>query len=186
MKKHLSLFVCIHLVLTIFGQTKDANNYLIIKGNVSKHFKTSTNEYWDYFSNNVKTLDEKLYYPRVRKYSWGKIDSAFYREDSIGYYHFDPKVKKESLVFPKIVTLGQKWLEADSSWSYEIISVNKELTTPTNKYKDLVVIECVQLTNRDKQKSKIYHIYYAKNLGMVASGNYVGLKSYLADIKFDN
>ncbi len=167
------------------GQTKKVDDYfpLYEVSNTAKYFKMSNGSYLDYFPGNKVNYENNEYYAKVRIYSWGKSDTTYYREDEKGYYHFNPKTNNESVVLPKEVKIGLKWLEADSSWSYEIIGVNEKLETPLKKYKGLIVIECTQLTGRDKEKSKVYHMYYAHGIGMVGSMNNGILTSYLAEVR---
>lgn len=182
----ITIFSLLLLLTSIsFAQTKNADNYLPFydKPNTAKYFKTGNNYYLDYFLSDKYKFGEYEYYAKIRMYSWGDTDTTYYREDDQNYYHFDPKVDRESIVLPKTITMGQKWLEADSSWSYEIIGIEEKLQTPVKKYKGLIVIECIQLTGRDKNKSKVYHLYYAKGLGFIGSVNNGDLRSYLAEVK---
>lgn len=168
-----------------FGQTKSAENYIIFyeEPNTAKYFKMGKSAYLDYYLLNKVKFGDNEYYANVTNYSWGQTDTAYYREDTENYYHFNPKVNSESIVLPKKIIMGQKWLESDSSWSYKIIGIDNELQTPVEFYKELIVIQCTQLTGRDKNKSKTYHIYYKKGIGMVGSVIDGKLISYLAEIK---
>lgn len=167
------------------GQNKKTDNYfpLFESASTAKYFKMGNSSYLDYFLDKKIQFGENEYNVRIRKYSWGVIDTAYFREDDKYYYHYYPKVNKESIFLPKIVSIGQKWLEEDKSWSYEIIGIDEKLETPKEKYKDLVVVECYQITDRDKDKSKVYHMYYARDIGMVGSVNNGKLTSYLSEIK---
>ncbi len=167
------------------GQSKSANNYIIFfdESNSARYYKMGSRSYVDYFLFEKVKFDDIEYYARIRTYSWGDSDTAYFREDDKFYYSYHPKRNAESVVLPKMVTLGQQWLEADSSWSYEIIGVSNKLDTPSKKFKDCIVIECIQLTNRDKEKSKEYHMYYAKGIGLVGSVNNEKLTSYLSEVK---
>ncbi len=181
--KILSIFL--FLTNISFGQTKNADNYLTFyeESNTAKYFKMGNSTYLDYFLKVKVKFGDNEYYARIRKYSWGKTDTSYFREGEKNYFHFDPKTNSESVVLPKQIKLGQKWFEADSSWSYEIIGIDEKLETPLKKYKGLIVIECIQLTSRDKLKSKVYHLYYAEGLGMIGSVNNGQLTSYLAELK---
>ncbi len=131
-----------------FGQKKNASNYLTFyeDANTTKYFKMGNSTYLDYYLADKVKFRIYEYYVRIRKYSWGDTDTSYFREDDQNYYHFDPKVNSESIVMPKEIIQGQKWLEADSSWSYEVIGIDEKLSTPAKNYKGLIVIECVQLT----------------------------------------
>lgn len=182
-----STMLILFLLMTGFGfsQTKDANNYIVFfeNSNSANYYRMEDGAYLDYYLPNKVKFGDHEYYVRVRKYSWGSVDTAYFRENDHYYLHYDPKTQKESVVLPKQVELGQKWLEADSSWSYEIIGFDKKLKTPAKTYKGLIVVECIQLTNRDKLKDKVYHLYFAKGLGLVASARYEELTSYLSIVK---
>jgi hypothetical protein len=169
---------------TSFGQT-NAGNYLpFYEGsNTARYYKMGKSAYLDYFLADKVKFGDHEYYAKIRKYSWGDIDTSYYREDDKNYYHFDPRVNGESVVLPKAIEPGQKWFESDGSWSYEIIGIDEKLKTPAKEYKGLLLIECLQLTGRDKEKYAAYNIYYAKGIGMVASVNNGKLTSYLFEVK---
>jgi hypothetical protein len=182
MKALVIVLLCFNLI-DCFAQTINTDKYYSIYSPESKdkHFVMANHSYIDSFKPDAKIFDGKKFYPRIRKYSWGSIDTAYYREDSENYYHFDTKINKESIVLPKKLTLNQIWYESDSSWSYQLIKIKDVLKTPAKKYKDLIVVECKQLKNRDTNKSSVYHIFYAKNYGMVASVSSNKIISYLID-----
>lgn len=187
MNTTLTLSFLLLLTNICFGQSKNTEGYMPLNEgpNTAKYFKSSNSAYLDYYLDKMVKLGDHEYYAKVRTYSWGKTDTTYFREDNQNYYHFDPKTNSESVVLPKQIELGQKWFEADSSWSYEVIGINEKLKTPYKKHKGLIVIECVQLTDRDKQKRKNYHLYFAKGLGLVGSLNDGKLTSYLAEVKRD-
>lgn len=174
-------------LLAIMGvsQTIDSDKYLNFYNDMStaSYYKMGSSAYLDYYLSDKIIKGDHEYYTRIRKYSWGDSDTAYFRQDSNNFYHYDAKIDRESIVLPKKIEMGQKWFEADSSWSYEVIGIHESLVTPDKKYKDLIVVECKQLTDRDEQKSKAYHMYYAKGLGMVGSMNDGKLTSYLAEVK---
>ncbi len=178
------LTICL-LLSGCIGQKKNVDNYIVYfeQPNSAKVYKMGSHSYLDYYLSDKVKFGDKNYFVSNRIYSWGKRDTSYFRDDEKNYYSFDPQTNLESVVLPKEVTVGQKWLEADSSWSYKIIGIDKRLITPAKKYKELIVIECIQLTNRDKAKSKEYHLYYAKGIGMVGSVNNGKLTSYLSEIK---
>jgi hypothetical protein len=179
--------LCLGILMakTGFGQSKDADNYFLVqqKSSSPKYFIMGNSAYSDNYLADKKTLNNKEYHSVIRTYSWGDADTAYYREDELNYYHFDQKNNMESIVLPKKVTIGQIWFEADKSWSYKIIDIDDKLETPEKTHTGLIVIECVQLTGRDKAKSKVYHMYYAKGIGMVGSVNDGILTSYLTEAK---
>lgn len=147
------------------------------------HKMNSGEDFLDYFQNEKVRINNKEYYVRICLYSWGENDTAYLREDEKAYYSYDLKTKKESVILPKEVQVGQHWQEADGSWDYEIMSVNGSLQTPATQYKNLIIVSCVQLTHRDQRKSPAYLIYYAEDIGVVGSFNDGKLSSYLAEIK---
>jgi len=180
------VLVFLSLTELSFGQNKSSDGYLVFyeKSNTAKHFKMSGNaSYLDYFLENKVDLGDQRYQLGIRKYSWGDVDTAYYREDEKAYYHYDLEKGLESMVLPKSIIIGQKWYEADNSWSYKVIDVDRSLKTPAKKYKGLIVVECLQVGNQDKEKNAAYHLFYAKGIGMVASMNDGELGSYLTEIK---
>jgi len=173
------------LIGSVFAQSKNVKGFVVLseESNTAKYFKMGKLAYLDYYSLDKVKFGQYDYHQRLRVYSWGKIDTSYFREDDTHYLHFDHKNQSESVVLPKRIELGQKWYESDRSWSYEVIGLDEKLKTPFNKYKGLIVVECVQLTGRDKEKSKVYHMYYGEGIGLIASVNNKQLTSYLAEIK---
>ncbi len=171
-----------------FGQTKNAENYIISQEELSsgKFFKmVGDHSYMDFYLPEKVKFGDNEYHARVRLYSWLSADTAYFRENENSYLHFDSKTNRESVVLPKEVEVGQKWFEADSSWSYEIIGIDEVLETPEKTYRGLIVIECLQVTGRDKHKSAKYHLHYAKGIGLVGSITNGRLNSYLSEVVKD-
>ncbi|EPR69550.1 hypothetical protein [Cyclobacterium qasimii] len=185
MKKTALSFLFALLTSISYGQTINTDKYLVFyeQINTSKLYQSINSTYLDYYLEGKTKFGKNDYYTKIREYSWGKTDTSYYREDNKNYYHFDSKVNSESVVLPKKIVMGQEWFEADGSWSYKVIGIDEKLETPTRKYDNLIVLECKQLQDRDKQKSKIYHLYYSKGLGMVGSMNNMQLTSYLLEVK---
>jgi hypothetical protein len=180
----ISILAC--LKLTGYSQSdKEVNSdkYIVITPDpgFAKYFKSKNSTYLDYYLSDTVVFDDNEYIPRVRRYSWGKNDTAYFREGEDYFYHYDPKTGKESIDLPKNPTLHQTWMEPDGSWSYTVIGLNEKLKTPVKKYTGLLVVECKQLTGRDVNKHKVYHLYYAKGIGYVANKVNGQLNSYLAE-----
>jgi hypothetical protein len=181
-----TLFFFVLLTSFCYGQTKSIKNFTLLEeSKTARYYKMAGGSYLDYYLPDKVIFNEKDYYVKIRKYSWGDDHTSYYREDDINYYHYDPKKNTESILLPKQITMGMKWLEADSSWSYEVIDIDKKLKTPLKDYNNLTVIECKQLTNRDKDKYKTYHMYYAEGFELIGSVNSGHLTSYLSHIKKD-
>lgn len=132
-------------------------------------FQLYGSNYLTYFVSDSLQIGEHWYFPKITRYASGKIDTTYYREDAQHFYHFQAVSKHESVEMPKMPAVGQQWFEADSSWSYTILSMNEKLKTPAAKYTELLLLECEQLTGRDKAKAKRYHLYYARGKGHVAT-----------------
>jgi hypothetical protein len=187
MKKTIGILT-LSLILFSFN-TKSLNGFITLFENSSsaKYYKYGKNFYFEYFDNNKDVINKKEYYIRYRKYSWGKIDTAYYRKDNDNYYHLDRKTLEESIVLPIKPELGDKWFENDKSWSYEIIAVGKKFKTKTKKYKNCIKVLCKQLTSRDKLKNKEYYLYYSPKFGYIGNTNEKGkILSYLNEIKLNS
>lgn len=187
MKKTLSLLIFALISHLGYSQTKNGEGYFRFfdQANNAKLFEmvASSASYLDYFLEEKKNFNGNDYHVRIRNYDYlNKLDTAYFREDDSNYYHFDPKNNSESIVLPKQLEMGQIWYESDRSWSYEVIGIDEVLDTPAKKYKGLIVIDCVQLNNRDKNKSNNYQMYYAKDLGLVGGSVNGILSSYLSQV----
>lgn len=172
--------------LHITAQTRVATDFfpLHIPSTQANYYKmTNGQDYLDFFRDETVVLMGMDYRMRVRLYSWGENDTAYFRESAQGFYSFDRHTGKENLVLPKEVFAGQKWQETDKSWDYEVMSIQGTLTTPVAHYEDLIVVSCVQLTHRDRNKAPTYLMYYGADVGLVGVFSDGKLSSYLAEIK---
>ena len=169
-------------------------NYIKINGfislfensNSAKYYKYGKNHYFEYFDNNKETIANKEYYIKYRRYSWGNVDTTYLRKGTDNYYHIDKKTLEESIVLPVNPKLGDKWMENDLSWSYEVIAEGQNFKTPAKKYKNCIKVNCKQLTNRDKGKSKEYFLYYSDKFGYIGNVDSKGkILSYLSEVKLN-
>ena len=185
--KKIILLLIISTTLFSFTYIKTSGYITLFENSGSaKYFKYGNSSYFEYFDNNRITFDEKEYYIRYRKYGWGDIDTAYYRKGTKNYYHFDKKNMVESIVLPIEPKIGDKWFEKDKSWSYEVIEENQKFKTPAKKYKNCVKVYCKQLTNKNKEKSKEYYLFYSSEYGYVGNVNSKGkILSYLSEMKLN-
>jgi len=164
----------------------NSDDYLIVNNDPStcRYYQYGKSSYMDYFLAYKYTVNNLEYYVRVRKYSFTNSDTAYFRKGEENYYSYNKESQKESIIIPIVPTQGQKWFEADSSWSYEVIKVNQTFKTPIKKYHECILVECKQLTNRDKLKSQTYHLYYSKGNGYVGNVNVTNgtILSYLKEV----
>ncbi|AHM63203.1 hypothetical protein D770_24790 [Flammeovirgaceae bacterium 311] len=123
------------------------------------------------------------YNMRVRYYSWGATDTAYFRLAEAGLMAYDQETGGETIDIPANPTTGFTWMESDNSWKYVIKATDAELTTPQGMYKNLLIIQATQLTGRDKEKMSQYHNYYAPGIGFVASMIEGQLVCYLTEHK---
>ncbi len=163
---------------------KNAEYYPLSKGN------TWTYQYAD--SPNkliVKIIDEEIeitgkkYFKVQRTYSWGEQNIDYSRNEQGVLYSYNYKSGGESIVIPKQLNVGYRWINYDKSWEYEIIGINESLKTPTNNYKDLLKIKATQLTNRDKSKRGEYMLYFKKGIGQIAAEGNGQLMTFLTKTK---
>ena len=74
----------------------------------------------------------------------------------------------------------------DGSWSYRILKINQTFVTPEKEYPECILVECKQLTGKDKDKSNVYHLYYSKGYGYVGNIDKKGnVLSYLSKVVTD-
>lgn len=174
-------------VLCLFSFTLKSGQgeYFIINQNpnFARYFHYGKKSYVEYFLDKKQKMGPHEYSVRIRKYSWGDIDTAYYRMDEEKFYHYNKLIRAESIVIPRSPVINQQWFESDSSWVYTIIKTGQTLQTPLKKYKNCVIVECRQLTGRDPEKSQGYYLYYSKGNGYVGNINDKGVVlSYLKEI----
>lgn len=124
----------------------------------------------DVFSQAMQPINGADYFVRIRKYSTGAYDTAYYRVKADGFYRGIPLPKgglRESLVLPRRVFTGQRWLEGDSSWSYQVTGTNASLTTPAATYKGLIEITTAPVHPTEGEK-QVNRMYFAQGIGLVA------------------
>ncbi|MEW2921119.1 hypothetical protein AB1A65_06595 [Muricauda sp. ANG21] len=152
----------------------------------AKYYKYGKSHYFEYFDNNREIINRKEYFVRYRKYGWGDIDTTYYRKGTDNYYHIDKKTLEESIALPISPKLGDNWIENDKSWSYEVIAIKQKFKTPAKRYKDCIKVHCKQLTNKNKEKSKEYFLFYSPEFGYVGNVDSKGtILSYLSEIKLN-
>ena len=175
------------IVMFSFTQLKiDGYVTLFEDSSSAKFYKFGENYYLESFDNYKVIIRGKEYYVNYRKYSWGDIDTTYYRKGNENYYHIDKKTLKESIVVPVNPKLGDSWKENDKSWSYEVISEGEKFRSPGKKYKNCIKVHCKQLTNRDKKKNKEYYLLYSPKFGYVGNVNSKGkILSYLSEVKLN-
>lgn len=180
MKNHTLIILAILFSSLTYGQQK---GYYFLPDSVEIHktFILGQHTYTDSYLLEKSIKGEQEYCIRIRKYSWGDTDTALYREDETNLYTWDQETGKETIDIPKKPVVGQVWFESDSSWRYEIVSINAKLKTPLKSYEGLVVIQAEQLTGRDKEKSSKYLNHYAEGIGYIGSVVNEKLLSYLKE-----
>ncbi|WP_435625691.1 hypothetical protein [Flagellimonas sp.] len=174
-------------VLSSFIQ-QEINGYITLfeDSSSAKYYRYGKTNYFEYFDNQKENFDGNTYYVRYRKYGWGDVDTTYYRKGKDFYFHFDKKTSMESKLMPVQPRLGDKWEESDGSWSYEVIETNKKFKTPKKKYMDCVKVHCLQLTNKNKEKSKEYFLFYSPKYGYVGNTDADGnVLSYLSQVKLN-
>lgn len=152
--------------------TVDASQYFVVHNDpkVIWVYRLGELAFLDVFSQAMQPINGADYFVRIRKYSTGAYDTAYYRAKADGFYRGIPLPNgglRESLVLPRRVFTGQRWLEGDSSWSYQITSTNSSLTTPVARYKGLIEITTTPVNAADKN-AKANRMYFAQGIGLVA------------------
>ncbi|MBL1233541.1 MAG: hypothetical protein P1U44_01920 [Vicingaceae bacterium] len=159
---------------------------LFENSNSAKYYKYGKSYYIEFFNNDKEVIGEKEYFVKYRKYSWGDIDTNYYRKGVDNYYHIDKKTLKESIILPINPKLGDNWMENDKSWSYEVVADNQKFKTPIKKYKNCIKVHCKQLTNKDKEKSNEYFLFYSPKFGFVGNVDSKDkILSYLSEVKLN-
>lgn len=57
----------------------------------------------------------------------------------------------ESTSIPKNISLNHSWTSEDGAWQHQIYSKHERFVTPAKTYEDCLVIQAIQLKNRDKK-----------------------------------
>lgn len=125
----------------------------------------------DVYAAKLQRINGVDYLVRIRKYSTGTYDTAYYRAGMDGFYRGIPLANgrgvRESLVLPRHVYVGMQWLEADSSWSYQVTAVGDSLTTPAATYGNLIEVTATPV-GAAAANAKVNRMYFAQDIGLVA------------------
>jgi hypothetical protein len=168
MQKILSVLIMQMLFSATFAQNPDDYMTFSIPINKAYLFQSGEDTFRDYFKNAGKKIGGRDYAVKVREYSSGP-DTSYYRMDETNFYHYDVKRGAESVVLPRRPKVGQTWLESDKSWKYTILKTGQSFTSGDTTFSDCILMECKQMSGRDKNKDEIYYLYYAKGFGYAGS-----------------
>lgn len=141
-------------------------------------YTTSSNRVKFKVTNHNIIKGSNSYYRHKIKDSKGNKSIAYYRNENGQNFIFDEVQNKEYINIPKKPKKGFKWSQNDT-WEYEIININEELQTPVNSYKNLLKIRALQTIHNEKNKAKVYYLYFKKDIGQVASVVNGKLQTYL-------
>lgn len=176
------------LILSLFlintGQNSQDSNayYPILSGSSSQHRYVEADAYVTYTVLEEKRIFKNQEYNIVAvEYSWESLDSFYLREEDGILYYLDEISRTESVLLPKRIEQGRKWMSVDGAWEYEILSLNAHLETSVKKYEELLLIQSRQLMNRDKSRSKKYFNYYQRGKGQIATADEEGIMTYLME-----
>lgn len=198
--KNLILSALLFFSLKAFTQETDSSaipvplpadtekDYLMFYSNhkTTSYYKYGRDSYLEFFLDNKVKFSDHEYYARVRSYSWGSQDTAYFRKDEINFYHYDKVTMSESLQLPRTPVPGQEWQDTDGSWAYRILKIDQTFVTPGKEYPECILVECRQLTGKDKNKLSLYHLYYSKGYGYVGNVDSKGkVLSYLEKVVTD-
>jgi hypothetical protein len=144
----------------------------------------SDDSFEDVITNQKFNYNSKSYFQSLRKYSWGQMDTSYYRIEKNGtIYYLDKESKKESIEIPGQPKISFRWTSSDKAWQYEIVGLNETLKTPKKEFLNCLVIKAEQISIRDKNKLPIYFNYYSKSIGYVGSKVDGQLMAYLIEWK---
>jgi hypothetical protein len=143
-------------------------------------FKMGDNAFTDEIVEGKFTNNGKDYFKSLRTYSWGDKDLSYFRVDDSGTtFYLDTKSKLESVDVPGQPKNGDSWTSADKAWKYTITEIAAIFKTPTQTFKDCLIIKAEQVDNRDSEKLQTYFNYYVKDIGYVGSKVDGGLMAYI-------
>lgn len=155
--------------------TVDISEYFVL-GETEKtqwkyQFGTSPAGFIDQFMDYRERFGGKTWFVRVRTYSTGASDTVLYRQGEDGIYHANPSAGRAtpSMTLPTIGWVGRSWHEFDKTWSYTITSLEATLESELMEYTDLLVVRSEEKYPADGKKARIYDLYFARGIGMVAT-----------------
>lgn len=112
--------------------------------------------------NGKKVIKGKEYIEIKQEWENKNVDFIHLREENNIIYESDECCENETIRFNKNFKVGDKWMKADNTMEYEIISFKGELITPYCEYKNLLVIQA-------KIASNTFEFYYLKGVGYVGA-----------------
>lgn len=155
--------------------TVELSDYFVLEDDPEVRWKyqfgKSPAGFIDYFLEELRLLAGIRWHVRVRTYSNGHTDTVLYRRGEDGVYHVIPAAEKStpSMTMPRFGWVGRSWAEADRSWTYTIRSTEATLRSESQKYDDLLVIRTEEQKPPRGKTPRVYDIYFARGIGMVAT-----------------
>jgi len=133
-------------------------------------FKMGNHSFVDEITRDNVKFDGKTYFESLRTYSWGTIDTSYYRTGTDGAtYYRDPKSKQESIEIPAQPKPGQSWISSDKAWKYTIVDTSRTFKALQKEFNNCLLIKAEQISGRDKDKLAVYENYYLSGVGYVGS-----------------
>ncbi|RED42998.1 hypothetical protein DFQ10_107186 [Winogradskyella eximia] len=87
MKKIIIILVCSFSLLSFTYNELDGYITLFENANSGKYFKYGKSHYFEFFAKDKELINNQQYYVKYRRYSWGDVDTTYYRKGKTYYYH---------------------------------------------------------------------------------------------------
>ncbi|MEQ8477549.1 energy transducer TonB [Fulvivirga sp.] len=108
-------------------------------------------------------FDSKYYLIERETYQSGKTKESYWREENGAVYNYNKEKGIESMELPSRIEVGTKWNSSDGLWSYEIVSLTSNYSTPFCEFRNLLEVK----TENSEQKGTIYNLYYKQGVGLI-------------------
>ncbi len=169
MKYFNSFFTLILFTQILIAQESDCfenltGSYWPIKVGLERNYISGNNTYSSLFNGDSIKYNGKYYLVETKKYSNGKTKISYWRRDSKGnILNYNKEKSIVSMELPSNSKIGQKWKSTDKTWTYKIISLSSNYSTPFCEFSNLLEVE----TTSSERKGMIYNLFYMKGKGMI-------------------
>ena len=115
------------------------------------------------FENDSIEFDGEFYLIENISYISGENKIRYWREENGAIYSYDKEKREESLELPSKLKVGKTWKSTDKTWTYKIVSLESDYSTPFCEFSNLLEVETESTEIEDTR----YNLFYKKGVGLI-------------------
>lgn len=168
MKLTLSIAFFFFSLAQLFGQESNCYEnltglYWPVKVGLQKNLTYGNNSYVSTFAGDSLKFEGKYYLKETQKYTTGEVKTRFWREENGAVFSLNQEKDMESMELPSNPELGAKWNSTNQVWTYEVVSMNSNYSTPFCEFSNLLEVK----TESSEREGTVYNLFYKQGVGLV-------------------